>query len=205
MFDFTAAPVPVRDDLRETFLAMWTHISGPGPVFDSQQRSGILATARATTSHDALKTAVGTLASVLYADPSSVDARLVRAAAVEAGDPATVETIALVSMLASVDGTHRALGVDLEPLPAAQPGQPTRRIAEGLKRRRTHVPMPQGSIPVALDLLPNVGAEFRASFGALYMTEDEMALSSFERSPGLNRAQLELVAARTSFVNKCFY
>jgi hypothetical protein len=116
-----------------------------------------------------------------------------------------VEVISIVSMLSAVDGAHSALGADLEPLPAPLEGEPTREIAEGLRQRHTHVPMPAGAIPVALDLLPHVGQVFRNSFGPQYMTGPEMALDDFHRTPGLNRAQMEIVSSRTSLLNECFY
>jgi len=65
--------------------------------------------------------------------------------------------------------------------------------------------MTPGSILSALDLLPDVGRAYRASFGPQYMTEKDMERPDFERSPGLNRAQMELVASRTSLLNECFY
>ncbi len=210
MFDFTDLPVPVREDIKEAHRAIWTHFAEPGPVFDAPQRSAVLAVARAARSGNTIETGllpefVETLASTLYSDPAAVDGPLVRAAANAAGDPAAVETIGLVAMLSAVDGTHRALGIELEPLPEPQPGEPTGRVADGLERRRTHIPMPQGAIPFALDLLPDVGAAYRASFGPQYMTGPEMAFPDFERSPGLNRAQMELISSRTSLINECFY
>ncbi|GMQ94431.1 MAG: hypothetical protein BMS9Abin12_1921 [Acidimicrobiia bacterium] len=210
MFDFTDSPVPVREDIKEAYRAIWMHFANPGPVFDAPQRSTVLAVARAARSDNTIETGllpefVETLATTLYSDPAAVDGPIVRAAADSAGDPAAVETIGLVAMLSAVDGTHRALGIELEPLPEPQPGEPTGRIASGLKRRRTHIPMPQGAIPVALDLLPEVGTAYRASFGPQYITGPEMAFPDFERSPGLNRAQIELVSSRTSLINECFY
>lgn len=130
---------------------------------------------------------------------------MVRQAAEEVGDPMTVEVISIVSMLSAVDGAHRSLGAQPEPLPEPAPGEPTGDVTKGLKRRRTHIPMPPGAIPVALDLLPAVGHVFRASYGPQYMTEPEMALGGFSRTPGLNRAQIEIVSSRTSLLNECFY
>jgi hypothetical protein len=116
-----------------------------------------------------------------------------------------VEVISLVSMLSAVDGAHRALTADLESLPSPVAGETTGDIAMGLNRRRTNVPMPPGPIPVALDLLPDVGRVFQASFGPQYMTGVEMASDRFERTPGLNRAQMEIVSTRVSLHNRCFY
>ena len=82
---------------------------------------------------------------------------------------------------------------------------PTGTIASGLKKRRTHVAMPRHSITVALDLLPRENEAYSAACGPHYMTFAEMASPLFERSPGLNRAQLETIAARTSLLQECFY
>ena len=210
MFTFSTSPVPVRDDITETFQDMWAYFAEPGPVFDGEQRSALLSSARAERPQNgaavaALPGHTATLARTLYHDPVEVDGELVRAAADESGDAATVETIGLVSMLSAVDGVHRALGVDLEPLPKPLPGRATNVIATRLKRRRTHVPIPRGAIPSALDLVPEVASAWVASFGPLYMTSEQMGYVDFVRTPGLNRAQIELIAAKTSLINECFY
>jgi hypothetical protein len=210
MFAFEGSPVAVRPDLRYAYISLWDHFSRPGPTLTGHQRTGLLDAARNRLAERhapeiAIHPDLGLLADTLYHDPTSVDGELVRSATDAAGDPETVEVAALVSMLSSVDGTHRALGAALEPLPDPQPGEPTGDIAEGLKRRRTHVPVPPGPIPVMFDLLPYEGAVFQSLFGPQYMTGWEMALDTFQRSPGLNRAQMELVSSRTSIHNECFY
>jgi hypothetical protein len=65
--------------------------------------------------------------------------------------------------------------------------------------------MPPGSIPFSLDLVPAEGWALMEIHGPLYMTPDEMGDPQFNRSPGLHRPQMELVAARTSLINECFY
>lgn len=210
MFEFSGSPVSVRQDLKEAYGEIWEHLASPGPTLTGIQRVGLAAYVRAARSGDTpawidLPVSVLNLAALLFTDPARVDRSTVRAAAGDAGDPLTVEVIALVSMLSAVDGAHRGLGALLEPLPVPGAGTPTGVIAEGLKQRRTHVPMPVGAIPVALDLLPEVGEAFRNSFGPQYMTGAEMESDDFEREPGLNRAQIEVVSSRTSLQNKCFY
>ncbi len=209
MFDFSESRFPVRDDIRRVFLDVWHNFSQPGPVLDAHQRRAVLDAARAPSPKAPGSSVVSSpllaLARSLYANPADVDHQLVRSAADQAGDPATVEVIALTAMLAAVDGTHRALGIEPEPLPEAHSGEPTGRIASGLSRRRTHIAMPRGAIPTALDLLPDVGRTFRSLFGPLYMTEEEMTYPALSRQPGLDRAQMELVSSRTSLINECFY
>ena len=210
MFAFARAPVTVRPDLRYAYISLWDHLARPGPTLTGSQRLSLLdasrnANAEAAAAEIRIEPALGLLADALYHDPIAVDGTMVRTAADAAGDPRAVEVAALVSMLSSIDGTHRALSAELEPLPEPQAGEPTGEIAEGLKRRRTHLPVPPGPIPVMFDLLPYEGAVFQSLFGPQYMTGWEMALDTFQRSPGLNRAQMELVSSRTSIHNECFY
>ncbi len=208
VFTFDDAPTPVRADIVDVCISTWRHISEPGPILDGSQRVTVLAAARAhepPVSATGIRGALLNLAHVLYHRPSEVSHRLVRSAAEVAGDPAAVEVVSLTAMLAAIDGLHRGLGIDPAPLPTPQPGPPTGDVTPNVRHRRGHVPMPPGSIPHALDLLPGVGAYFRSMFGALYMTLDEMASPTFARRPGLDRAQMELVATRTSLVNECFY
>jgi hypothetical protein len=203
MFSFDSSPVRVRDDLRDAHMAIWRHFAQPGQVLDANERHTHLKMARNNTYRDGDE--LGRLASTLYGNPARVSKDMVRSAIAHSGEAAVVETVALVSMLAAVDGTHRALGAELEALSQPSPGDPTGVIATGLKKRRTHVPMPRTSITVALELLPLENEAYAAACGPHYMTFDEMASPLFERSPGLNRAQLETVASRTSLFNECFY
>lgn len=206
MFEFVGSPVSVRPDLKYSYVNTWNHFARPGTALTGAQRVGLLHAVRDTGGDAAwFGPAIAQLAQTLYSDPAAMNGAIVAAAVEEAGDPATVEVIGLVSMLAAIDGTHRALGAELEPLPEPQPGEPSGRVAEGLKRRRTHIPVPPGPIPFVLDLLPEEGAAFQAMFGPQYMTGWEMALDNFFRSPGLNRAQMEIVSSRTSMHNECFY
>jgi hypothetical protein len=203
MFPFNGSPVSVRDDLREAHEAIWLHFQQPGQVFDANQRHAILDAARNNTYSDA--DPIGQLATTLYTRPAAVTGEMVRSAIAGSGEPAVVEAVSLVSMLAAVDSTHRALGAELEPLPEPLPGNPSGTISTGLKKRRTHVPMPRTSITVALELLPVENEAWATSCGPHYMTFAEMGSPIFERSPGLNRAQLETIASRTSLLTECFY
>ena len=141
----------------------------------------------------------------LMRDPASVSGADVRAAADTAGDPQTVETMGVICQLAAVDAFHDGLGLELPPLPTPKPGLPTADVTPDLKRRRTHVPVPPGPIPVTLDLVPAEGRMLELLAGPQYMTYAEMAFPDFARTPGLNRAQMELVSSRLSFHNECFY
>ncbi len=176
-------------------------LARPGAVLDGSQRVDLAAAARSGEGTGPLEK----FARHLYSSPATVHQEHVRAAADATSDPAVVETIAIIARLSALDRVHDVLDVQLEPLPDPQPGSPSGVIAEGLKRRRGHVPMPPGPIPVTLGLVPSEEAPFHALFGPLYMTEEEMGDPHFHRDPGLNTPQLETIAARISLLNECFY
>jgi hypothetical protein len=208
MFSFNGSPVPVRANLRDAHEVIWAHFARPGQVLDARERHSILSSARdALVAKNAVRepSPLHAFAMTLFVKPPSVSSDMVSDAIAGSGEAALVETIALVSMLAAVDNTHSALGVALEPLPEPLAGDPTHMVATGMKRRRTHVPMPRNSITVALEYLPVENEAYAAACGPHYMTFAEMASPIFGRSPGLNRAQLETIASRTSLINECFY
>ena len=210
MFDFADAQISMRNDLPQAFRAEWSHLATPGATLTSPERIAVAETARRSVHGSAspstvLDSTIDALASTLMADPGAVEGPLVRSTADSVGDPTTVEVIGIVSRLSAVDGFHLALGMPLEPLPDPIDGQPSGDITPDLKRRRTHVPVPPGSIPFSLDLTPSEGSALKAIHGPLYMTYEDMAHDDFARDPGLNRAQMELISSRTSHRNACFY
>jgi hypothetical protein len=210
MFDFVNAPVEIRGDIPNVLRKHWAHLASPGATLTSQERIAIAADARGSVAVGGAASApfdrrTSPLASTLMADPGAVDEELVLATAASVGNATAVEVIGIVSHLSAVDGFHQALGIPLEPLPEPVTGEPTGDITPDLKRRRTHLPMPPGPIPVSLDLTPAEGTAMEALSGPLYMTYDDMAHDDFARDPGLNRAQMELISSRTSHRNACFY
>lgn len=132
-----------------------------------------------------------------------------------------VELVGVVTQTFSVDELHRALGLPLEPLPEPRAGDPARRRPSGARDQGAWVPMvdpsrldPEdadlyggarrtGNVIKALSLVP---AEVRALIDlhtAHYLGPEDMP--RFDRGRTLDRSQLELVAARVSALNECFY
>jgi len=206
VFDFKQATITVRPDIGAVYNRFWRHLANPGGSLTGGQRVSVAAVARGGIAEaDGLPLEISQLARHLMHDPATVGSENVRSAADAAGEAATVETIAIISQLSAVDSFHAALGIPTESLPSPVDGAATGDVVEGLKRRRTHVPMPAGPIPVALDLVPAEGRMLEALAGPQYMTYDEMALNDFRRTPGLDRSQMELISSRESFHNECFY
>lgn len=202
MFDYTQSPVRIRSDLPRAFRREFSTLASPGGSLDGHQRVAVARSARSAEPH---KDPLHRFARFLYSDPAGIERRHVRGTAADSGDPRVVETIGVVARLSAIDRFHSVIGLPFEPLPEPIAGEPTGEITPKLKVRAGHVPMPPGSITSSLDLVPAESRALAAIDGPLYMTHEEMEDSRFGRDPGLHRPQLELIAARTSMVNECFY
>ena len=121
----------------------------------------------------------------------------------------------------SIDEFHRALGLALEPLPAPLSGAPSRERPPEAEQRESWPPLvPRSGLPPAdamlygplewganvisaLSLIPeNVRWLHDLSEGH-YLSFAEMRMPDPLRS--ISREQIELIAARVSVLNECFY
>lgn len=153
-----------------------------------------------------LRAEVGVVVHKVAVDSPRIDEHWVEEfAASRIGVAPYVEIIGIVSRLSAVDSFHVALGLPLEPLPVPLPGEPSRVPApSGAIVGKSFVPMvSQVSIPQTLSLVPAETVAWQDLSDALYMTFLEMDDPDFSRS--MHRTQIELVAARTSQINQCFY
>lgn len=142
----------------------------------------------------------------------------VRESGVEEGP--YVELVGVVTFVAGLDYFCRALGVPLFALPEAVPGEPSRHRPEGVREGSAWVAMlapedasgPEADLYDA-ELVPNIAR-------ALSLVPDHVRLLQRQtashyvhvrdlQNPGvgkaLDRMQMELVAARVSALNECFY
>ena len=131
------------------------------------------------------------------------------------------ELVGLLAAVFSIDEFHRGVGATLEPLPAAEPGEPEQRRPSGATMEGAWVPTvpadaldPEdadlyGGAPHApnviraLSLVPENVRTLADLHGAHYLSFQEMGI--MEKIRDLSRPQLELIAARVSAVNECFY
>jgi hypothetical protein len=104
----------------------------------------------------------------------------------------------------AIDTSLWALGIGLEPLPDPTDTDPNDEVDARARLTRGWVPMVGAtSITQALSLVPAENTELERLHGALYLTFEEMADPDPQKD--LTRPQMELVAARTSAHNECFY
>ena len=134
-----------------------------------------------------------------------------------------VELVSIVVNLASIDTLHRALGLPLEPLPEPKTGAPDGYRPAGASMDVAWVPMiypenlgereadiyfgaPQmGHVIRAMSLVPDAVRWLNNLSEAHYLPTPQVGDMAATGHLSLSRMQTELVAARTSILNDCFY
>jgi alkylhydroperoxidase family enzyme len=132
-----------------------------------------------------------------------------------------VEAVGIIAFTAGIDYFCRALGIPPFELPDARPGEPTRHTPEGLSAGGAWVSMlaPEDAVGPETDLygsiafVPNIARALSQvpDHARLLQSEtrthyvDLAALGDPRVGRDLDRIQIELVAARVSAINECFY
>jgi hypothetical protein len=221
-FDYGTIPHPIREDIVAAQRAAWQRISGPGAAWTGEQR---LAVARCVRHERArrheppwLRREGGAVEPSL--PPTAVDAAAVIAVAAHRidrewakekiqalGDVGYVELTGVAVSVTAIDAFAEALGAPLEPLPDAAPGEPDGSRPDALGDVGAHVamtvPYAGPNVGRALSMAPGEQAMFMGLVGAMYSLRDFVEMVWKDRP--LSRPQVELVAARVSAINECFY
>ena len=211
----------VRDDLERACEAAWQGIASPGSWWTGAQRVALASIARDgragqdralrggepdAAGEAQLPAAAIEVAEVIAADAHRIDRAWAREKIGVLGDAAYVEIVALVACLTAMDAFAGAMGIDPQPLPAPRHGEPDRHRPEGLADIGAHVdmidPFSGPNVARALSLVPSDLMSFFGLVGAMYAAED---FSEIVWDRPLSRPQVELVAARVSSLNECFY
>jgi hypothetical protein len=135
-------------------------------------------------------------------------------------DERYIEIVGIVITVVMIDAFHRALGLEPPALPPATPGEPSRVRPAAAKKTVAWVPIvsPQDGfhdvyasnehIPLvrqAMSLVPAEVANLDSIEQAHYIPFDCVSEPGKSGGRALSRPQIELVAARVSFLNNCFY
>jgi alkylhydroperoxidase family enzyme len=212
MFDFSTSPLPVTHDRAEAFRYVWRRLARPGTWWTGQERVAIAATARTVyesghaTAHTELPAAATGAAALLSHNPAAVSQAHIADWEDGGLTPSHyVELVGIVAQITAIDTFHRALDLDLEPLPEPEPGEPSAELpSTPATVTKAWVPMVgPPTIPTSLSAVPAEMEALEALHGPMYLTYEEMGDPAVTH--GLTRAQMELVASRTSAINECFF
>ena len=244
-FEYKYSPYPIREDIKTEHREFWERLSRAGSWWTSEQRVAIAAESRAALSCEfcsqrkaalSPNSVTGEHQKVTDLSPIAVDAvhriitdqtRITRRwveGLPEQGisTEAYVELAGIVVCVFSIDEFHRALGLEIEPLPEPQSGDPdhyrppqaesgtgfvSMLPREGLTGKEADF-WPNGrnaNVIRALSLVPAAVGDWLALSSAQYLSVPGMANLVKQEDRAINRMQMELVASRVSAINQCFY
>ena len=116
-----------------------------------------------------------------------------------------IEIVGIISRLMAIDTASYGLGLPLHEFPTAIGGEPTRTKPDGSAITTGWAPtVGPATAPSSLSAVPVEAEAMFDVHGVLYLSLDQMFEMQIERE-GLSRPQIELIAARTSSLNDCFY
>lgn len=134
-----------------------------------------------------------------------------------------IETLGVVVRTISIDSFCRGLGIPPHPLPIPAPGEPSRRRPPQAEPGVAWVPMipngqetgpdvdlywgrPVPNVVRAMSLVPDeVRSSLHILIPAQYMAAAQVLDPTSSGERAISRAQIELLAARVSALNQCFY
>lgn len=207
----------------EAAAAAWAGLGRPGRHLTGAERIAVATAAREATPRpvwdrngglDALQVAMGdrgavlvALAAIFATEASLIDRDLVSRLSAEIGDTSYAETAAIVAQVITIDQFCISLGIDVSEFPAAEVGEPSGERPEGMGNAGGHiemtVPFRGPNVARSLSLAAEDHLRWRGLVLSMYSRDafDEMVWTD----RALTRPQVELLAARTSSLNECFY
>jgi hypothetical protein len=220
-FALSDATLPVTDEIASALRAEWQRLAAPGTWLAGDQRVAVAAEARAARGAAGGQGHTRRQPARAGGDGAELDPVLAEAARRVAATPSAltgewvadvvargpgvapyVETVGVVARLAAVDAYVAGVGAAAEALPEPVAGEPSREPNPRARPRAAFVPTEGGDDPPRM--LSAVPAERDAQAqlnDALYLTEAQMDELAAGRE--LSRPQMELVAARVSYLNGC--
>lgn len=117
---------------------------------------------------------------------------------------AMVELLAITAKVAAVDTCAMGIGDELPSIPTHESGEPSRQIVEGAGLNHGWLPTRgRASAPVCFSAVADEDHAMHELHTGLYLSMEEMRDHDIVKD--LHRTQIELLAARTSYYNDCFY
>ncbi len=200
----------IQEVIESVIAEQWQRLASAGTWFTGEQRVAIAQVVRQAqagqdTGSDRLPGVTIEAASKIAIDAHSIDQVWIEQCFTRGLTPLQmVELTAIVSQLSSIDTYATGIGEALRELPEPLPGDPGREEVKGARLTRGWYPT--RGVAGAPNCFSAVAAENEALHdihAAMYLGMQEMADVSIVKI--LHRSQIELLAARTSNYNDCFY
>lgn len=228
-FDYADCEWPIPDRISEAHRRSWRRLAEPGFWWTGAERVAIAAEMRRAaalesgTCSDLLPEAAIHAVEKIVVDNANLSREWCAeiCAATGMSDARYIEMLGVLVHIFSIDELHRTLGIALEPLPAPIAGEPSRRRPSGARQgpgwlaitppdaldpedAELYAGAPiAANVLTALSLVPSNLPWLADLSHAHYASYIEMRERGKVRE--ISRAQQELIAARVSVLNQCFY
>jgi len=214
----------VSEEIIDSFQIVWEYLGQPGDWWTGSQRIEIAEEVRRSAPRpmwdrppslaDLPDTLNGELSLFeqgvverVTVDPSSIDQATYDQIVERIGENKYAELASIVTQIVPIDHLHDALGIEREKLPLATEGNIGMQRPIGLVNGIGFLPtLPADGLPhvaVSLSLALADNARRMLLVRAMYSGKSFGDMIWTHRT--LSRPQVELVAARTSALNECFY
>lgn len=208
VYDGLAAPGQTLTSAQRLEVAQRARDAAPRPLWDKapdllsfEHRPG------SAGESEALSPFLQALVERVAVDSRSLDRSTVDAVIKRIGDATYAEVVALVAQVVPIDHCLRAIDQPLEPLPEPGAGDPTHDRPEGLAEIGAFIvatePFTGPNVARSLSLAGPDNALRLKVVRSMYSGTNFGEMVWTDRA--LTRPQIELVAARTSALNECFY
>ena len=224
MTEFNSLNAEISDEIIESFQIVWNGLGKPGAWWSGAERIEIAKEIRdsrppslgdwttdfSNYSNKGTKGITPFVRAVVRRvthESSSIDRNTYQQIVGEMGEDRYAELTAIVSQLVPIDRLHDILGYNRVELPIPESGNPSGERPKGLTTGIAFLPtFPANGLPhiaVSLSLAQADNARRMLLVRSMYSGTDFNQMIWTHRN--LSRQQIELVAARTSAINECFY
>ena len=219
-FSYRNSGFEVKNEIVNTHRESWRAISKAGSFWCGKDRVQIAEQARSARlqrrelpfnrSHPScsIPSAALETAHTIAADAHKIDKSWADTQIKQLGSCAYVEIASIVATVSAIDAFSEALGRDHEEFPVPLPGEPSSVQDPKVADIGAYVPMVdpwQGpNVARAFSLVPAANQLFFSNVQQMYASGGD-GFSKMVWTGPLTRPQAELLAARVSSVNECFY
>ena len=189
----------------------WARLAAPGTWLTGAQRVAVARTARGEDARGDISAAAAQAAAKIHDHPATITEQWIEGLDADGlGRLTYVEILGVVARLRALDTFTFGLGRSLRPLPKPIAGDCSEAIVDGADYDGGWVPTVGSAGPAnALSAIQTEHDALHDLHGHLYLAPrggDGFTMGNFSVvRDGVNRSQMEFIAARTSLLNDCFF
>ena len=219
-FNYSNSGFEVRDEIVNAHRESWKTISNSGSFWSGEERVEIAQQARSARlqrrelpfnrSYPSCSLSNGALETTytIAADAHKIDKVWADNQIAKLGSGAYIEIASIVATVSAIDAFSEALGRNHEDFPVPQPGKPNGNQNPNVTDIGAYVPMMEPwkgpNVARAFSLVPTANQLFFSNVQQMYASHGGGFSEMVWKGP-LTRPQAELLAARVSSANECFY